>query len=293
MVKIDGTKITMTRGDTLIDLSGDTVASSADIVAGKIGHLNDGTQVTGTAVTGSQCSVTLTNSGDVSSAYIVYGASSHYTSGDAFYVDKNETITVVAQSGSTDRVYVNEELVASASWDAVRYVYSVTSDIEIRFSVSRTSAYVYITEISDISPLSITANGTYEASGDVRGYSPVTVNVPTGGSSSKNFQIAQGVDRVATTTYTAVTGQSITVAKTGTYDVYWTGYRSSTSGTSGSQLYVNDEAYGTAQTTFTNHGQSIHLSNVSLSQGDVVTVRARARNTSYFMYVSNMTIMEA
>lgn len=36
-------------GDTLIDLSQDTVSSAADIVAGKVGHLNDGTQVTGTA----------------------------------------------------------------------------------------------------------------------------------------------------------------------------------------------------------------------------------------------------
>ena len=37
-------------GTTLIDLSQDTVASASDIVSGKTGHLNDGTQVTGTAV---------------------------------------------------------------------------------------------------------------------------------------------------------------------------------------------------------------------------------------------------
>lgn len=34
---------------TLIDLSTDTVTSSDDIVSGKIGHLNDGSVVTGTA----------------------------------------------------------------------------------------------------------------------------------------------------------------------------------------------------------------------------------------------------
>ena len=39
-------------GATLIDLSTDTVASSDDIVQGKVGHLNDGTVVTGTAATG-------------------------------------------------------------------------------------------------------------------------------------------------------------------------------------------------------------------------------------------------
>lgn len=46
-------------GQTLIDLSGDTVASAADIVAGKIGHLRDGTQVTGTASGGGGSGLTL------------------------------------------------------------------------------------------------------------------------------------------------------------------------------------------------------------------------------------------
>ena len=113
-----------------------------------------------------------------------------------------------------------------------------------------------------------------------------------GGGTSKNVQIAAGVNRVATTSYTAVSGQTLTVAKTGTYDVYWTGYRSSTSGTNGSQLYIGDSAYGTAQTSFSNNGQAIHLSSVSLTKNDVITVRARARGTSYYMYVGNLTIIE-
>lgn len=133
-----------------------------------------------------------------------------------------------------------------------------------------------------------TANGTY----DVTNLAELVVNVQSGGS-SKNFQIAEGVNRVSTTAYSAVSGQSLTVAKTGTYHVYWSGYRSSTSGTSGSQLYINNSAYGTAQTTFSNHGQSVHLSNVSLTQGQTIAVYARARGTSYFMYVANLTIIEA
>ena len=114
--------------------------------------------------------------------------------------------------------------------------------------------------------------------------------IATGGS-SKNVQIAQGVNRVNTTSYSAVSGQSITVAESGTYNVYWTGFRSSTSGTSGSCLYINDAAHSSGnQTTFSNHGQSIELTGVSLSKNDVVTVRAAARGTQYYMYVGNLTI---
>lgn len=121
----------------------------------------------------------------------------------------------------------------------------------------------------------------------------VTGTYEGGGGTSKNVQVAVGVNRVATTSYSAVSGQSLTVAKTGKYDVYWTGYRSSTSGTNGSQLYIAGTAYGTAQTTFSNNGQAVHLSNVSLTKDQTVAVYARARTTSYYMYVGNLTIVEA
>lgn len=132
----------------------------------------------------------------------------------------------------------------------------------------------------------ITQNGTV----DVTNLEEIVVNVAGGG--SKNIQIAAGCDRVATTSYTAVSGQSITVAETGNYDVYWTGFRSSTGGTNGSQLYIGNTAYGSAQTTFSNNGQAVHLANVSLTKGQVITVRARARGTNYYMYVGNLTIVQ-
>lgn len=137
----------------------------------------------------------------------------------------------------------------------------------------------------------ITANGNNI---DVANYSTVSVNVA---SSGKAAQIASGFGRVANTAYTAVSGQSITVGKTGTYDVYWVGYRSSTSGTNGSQLYVGNTAHSSgAQTTFDGtytNWQIVHLTNVSLTKDQVVTVRARSRGTSYYMYVANLTIIEA
>lgn len=111
------------------------------------------------------------------------------------------------------------------------------------------------------------------------------------GGSPMNVQIAQGVNRIASTSYKAVSGQTITVATTGTYEVYWMGFRSSTGGTNGSCLYVNDTAHSSGnQTTFSNHGQSIKLTGVSLTQGDVLTVRAVSRGTNYYMYVGNLTI---
>ena len=46
-------KVTLSNGATLIDLTSDTVTSAAHIVSGRIGHLSDGSVVTGTAETGS------------------------------------------------------------------------------------------------------------------------------------------------------------------------------------------------------------------------------------------------
>lgn len=134
-----------------------------------------------------------------------------------------------------------------------------------------------------------TANGTY----DVTNLTELVVAVPE--SSGKNAQMHAKVARTSSTTYTDM-GFSITVAKAGTYDVYWTGYRSSTSGTNGAQLYVNGSSRGSAVTTFDGtytNCQSGHLTNISLNQNDVVTIRARARSSSYYMYVMNLCIIEA
>lgn len=140
---------------------------------------------------------------------------------------------------------------------------------------------------------SISANGTYNASSDsADGYSSVTVNVSASG--GKNVQVAHGTKRVASQTYTDV-GYEITVAKTGTYNVYWAGWRSSTSGTSGAQLYVNGSASGDAITTFDatwTNVQNGSRTSVSLTQGDKVRLRARSRNTSYYMYIFFLSIEE-
>lgn len=113
-----------------------------------------------------------------------------------------------------------------------------------------------------------------------------------GGGESKNAQTIQSTTRTTSTSYTKVCGD-LTVEKTGTYDIYWSCFRSSTSGTWGSQLYVGSSAYGSAHTTFSNHISNVHISNVSLTANQKVSVYARSRGSNYYAYVGTLTIIEA
>lgn len=135
---------------------------------------------------------------------------------------------------------------------------------------------------------SITENGTYAPTSG-KFFSSVTVNVPQSGG-GMNVQCYHGMGSAKTTSYSA-TGVKLTVAKTGTYKVSWMGCRNTNSGTNGSQLYINNSAYGSAQTSFTNtYGQSVVLNNVSLTAGQTIEVRARSRSTSYVMMVGQLSI---
>lgn len=107
----------------------------------------------------------------------------------------------------------------------------------------------------------------------------------------KNVQGYHGMDYARATSYTA-TDVSLTVAKSGTYKVSWMGFRNTNSGTNGSQLYVNGSAKGSAHTTFTQTYGQYCTETLTLNAGDVLVVRARARSTSYYMYVGNLIIEE-
>lgn len=135
--------------------------------------------------------------------------------------------------------------------------------------------------------LAITENGNNIS---VEGYKTVSVNV-SGGGSTKNIQVNSGSNSVRTNGYTS-TGHSLTVAKTGTYKVSWTAWRSSSSGTMGTNLHRNSSS-GTNQQTWTNtYGQHIVLNNQSYNAGDVLTLYATAGSTSRYCWVSNLIIEE-
>lgn len=117
----------------------------------------------------------------------------------------------------------------------------------------------------------------------------------SGGGTSKNVQVVQGTTRTNASTLTAV-GSALTVSKTGTYDVYWSGMRSNTSSsyTWATQLYVGGSAYGSENTTWTNNVQNNHLSNVSLTANQQIRVYGRnTRGTSYYIYAPTLVIVEA
>ena len=137
--------------------------------------------------------------------------------------------------------------------------------------------------------LPITQNGNNI---DCANYSTVSVNVPSG--SSKNVQVLQSTSRTNSSSLTKVLGD-LTVSKTGTYDIYWSGGRSntSTSYTWGTRLYVDGSGYGTENTSWSNNCQSNHLSNVSLTANQKLSVYARGRTGSYYTFAPMLVIIEA
>lgn len=135
-----------------------------------------------------------------------------------------------------------------------------------------------------------TENGTY----DVTNLAQLVVNV-SGSGTSKNVQVVQGTTRTTSSTLTAI-GAELTVSKTGTYDVYWSAFRSSTSSsyTYGTQLFIDNTACGTENTTWSNHVQNNHLTNVSLTANQKIRVRGRnSRGSSYYIYAPTLVIVEA
>ena len=149
---------------------------------------------------------------------------------------------------------------------------------------------------------SATSSGTSKST-ITPGSSVQYLNIPTGyngtasyytisatSGSSKNAQVAQSTSRATSSTYTSVC--SLTCSTAGTYDVYWDCFRSTTGGTSGSQLYIGGSAYGSANTTFSNHAQTNHLTGVTLAKNQTVAVYARSRGSNYYAYVSQLTIVQ-
>lgn len=123
----------------------------------------------------------------------------------------------------------------------------------------------------------------------------ITLVDATAGGTSKNIQVIQGTTRTTKSAMTAI-GSELTVSKTGTYDVYWVGVRSTTSGsyTYATQLYIDGVAYGSENSAWSNNIQNNHLSGISLTANQKLRVYGRnSRNSSYYIYAPMLIIVEA
>lgn len=297
-------KVVQSNGTTLIDIS-DTTALVADVAAGKYFYLATGEKVEGSGSGGGGgpsytlttiLDTTVTPSGEttnIGSGTLVAGA--HYL----VTVNGTKRInTAVITDGNlalSDQDYNNSSTSVSPWIDNINgNIYFSVKNYNSTFSVKIEKLELNSSGGgggggSTLIEKSITANGTYNASDDsADGYSKVTVNVSSG--SSKNTQTVQSTTRLNNTALGSIT--SLTCSKAGTYDVYWSCARSSTSGTWGSQLYINGVAYDTENTTFTNHVQVNHLSNVTIPANATVAVYGRSRS-GYYIYAPQLTIVEA
>ena len=215
------------------------------------------------------------------------------------YIRPQGTVTI-SSSGDTDvTAYATASVSAgSATASATKGTVSNHS-VTVTPSVTRTAGYitagsangtavtVSASELVSGSETK-TANGSY----DVTNLASLVVNVSSG--TSKNVQVLQSTSRTNSSSLTKVLGD-LTVSKTGTYDVYWSGGRTntSTSYTWGTRLYVDGTGYGTENTTWTNNCQSNHLSNVSLTANQKLSVYARGRSGSYYTFAPMLVIIEA
>lgn len=187
-----------------------------------------------------------------------------------------ETVSKTYRASTTAQ---SETITPSSGYDAIEEVsVSIPAVTQTNLTAANIKSGTTVTISNGQSNLwSVT--GTYEGGG---------------GGTSKNVQVLQSTSRTSSSSLTKVLGD-LTVSKTGTYDVYWSGGRTntSTSYTWGTRLYVDGTGYDTENTTWSNNCQSNHLSNVSLTANQKLSIYARGRTGSYYTFAPMLVIIEA
>lgn len=254
--------------DTQIDLTQDTTDAQYTL-QGYTGHKKDGTSFTGNIPT--------KTSSDIYGLYDYGEYSINVPRG--FY---NQEYYKSVPNGSAGTPTATKSAVSNHS---ITVTPSVTNTEGYILGGSKTGTAVSVSASELVSGSETkTANGTY----DVTNLAQVVVNVASTG---KAIQVNSDAASVHYNGYTD-TGLSLTVAKAGTYNVSWTAWRSSSTGTMGTNLHVNANS-GTNQQTWTNtYGQHIVLNNQTYAKDDVLTLYATSGNTSRYCWVSNLIIEE-
>lgn len=289
-------KVQKADGTTIIDIS-DTTAIASDVASGKYFYTAAGEKVQGTASGAAAISIVdeldshggtirhingVSLQGDtVAADKLLYGYTAHDASGTAI------TGSYSPPSAGTEGTPVATK--GTVSNHAVTVTPSVTNTAGVISGGTHTGTAVTVTASELVSGSETkTANGTY----DVTNLAQLVVNVS--GSTGKNIQVSTGRYEYNTNTY-AATSHSIKVAKAGTYKCYWVMDRSTTSGTTGTQLYNGNTALGSAHTSWTNTNNTRVQQceeTLTFALNDTIKVWARSRSTSYYVGVTNFFIVE-
>lgn len=263
-------------GVTQMDLTSDTVAAN-NLISPNTAHDAAGLPVVGEASGGSPNLQSKTNINPTTSSQTIT-ADSGYDGLSSVQINAMPTGTEGTPTATKGTVSNHSISVTPSVTNTTGYISGSTK--------TGTAVTVSASELVSGSETK-TANGTY----DVTNLASLVVNVPSG--SSKNVQVDNTNHRISGTAYTN-TGASITVSTAGTYDIYWSAFRSSTSsGTNGTQWYKNDVAQGSAYTSWENsYCQTIKVTGVTLAKNDVIKIYARASSNSRYVCVANLTIVQ-
>lgn len=259
--------------------TGETFVASDGTVTS--GSMPNGTATAPTTISGSQATlttgtntITLQKTLNVTPRITTAGYISAGTAGSAL-VSLNTNVTTKA--ATTIYPSASDQTIASGTYTTgAQTIKGVTTSNILAANIKQ--GVVVTVGDSDDADRILSVTGTYSG----------------GGGESKNAQVVQGTTRTTSSTLTAI-GAELTVSKTGTYDVYWSGFRSSTSSsyTYGTQLFIDNVAYGTENTTWSNHVQNNHLQNVLLTANQKIRVRGRnSRGSSYYIYAPTLVIIE-
>ena len=262
-----------------VTVSGATVTIPAGAYASQVqksvatGTVTAPSTISGTSATVSTGTNTLTLSKTVSVTPDVTAAG-YIPSGGGTAGNANVSLTasVTTQAAQTLYPSTSDQTIASGRYLTGTQTIKAVTTTNLTADNIKQGVTVQVGDSSDSDRVA-SVTGTYSGGG---------------GGSSMNVQVAQSTSRATSSTYTSVI--SLTCSVAGTYDVYWSCFRSNTGGTNGSQLYVGGSAYGTANTTFTNHIQNNHLTGVTLAKNQAVAVYARSRGSNYYAYVGTLVI---
>ena len=238
------------------------------------GSATPASSISGTSATVSTGTNTLTLSKTISNTPQV--SAGYISSGTAGNSSVSLTASVTTKGATTYNTSSSDQTIASGTYlTGTQTIRGVTTS-NLTADNIKNGVTVTVGDSADADRV-LSVTGTY-----------------SGGGTSKNVQVLQSTSRTNSSSLTKVLGD-LTVTKTGTYDVYWSGGRTntSTSYTWGTRLYVDGTGYGTENTTWSNNCQSNHLSNVSLTANQKLSVYARGRTGSYYTFAPMLAIVEA